>query len=63
KIFMRTALMAFIAIIFIWILYSFILYGKFSIWIVSFFENAFRHRKRIQQGRKKFNYIIKATSF
>lgn len=42
KIFMRTALMAFIAIIFIWILYSFILYGKFSIWIVSFFENAFR---------------------
>ncbi|HBG5346675.1 TPA: sensor histidine kinase [Clostridioides difficile] len=39
---MRTALMAFIAIIFIWILYSFILYGKFSIWIVSFFENAFR---------------------
>lgn len=42
KIFMRTVVMAFIAIIFIWALYSFILYGNFSVWIVSFFENVFR---------------------
>lgn len=42
KIFMRTVVMAFAAIIFIWILYSFILYGNFSVWIVSFFENVFR---------------------
>lgn len=42
KIFMRTVVMALAAIIFIWILYSFILYGNFSIWIISFFENVFR---------------------
>nr|UWI51987.1 HAMP domain-containing histidine kinase [Clostridioides difficile] len=42
KIFMRTVVMAFTAIIFIWFLYSFILYGNFSVWIVSFFENVFR---------------------
>lgn len=41
KIFMRTVVMAFVAIIFIWALYSFILYGNFSVWIVSFFENVF----------------------
>lgn len=33
--------MVFIVIIFIWILYFFILYGKFFIWIVLFFENVF----------------------
>ncbi|KPI54679.1 histidine kinase [Clostridioides difficile] len=42
KIFIKTAVMVFIAIIFIWILYSFILYRNFSEWVVSFFKNVFR---------------------
>lgn len=42
KIFIKTAVMAFISTIFIWILYSFILYRNFSEWVVSFFVKVFR---------------------